>query len=95
MLSRPFDRFGDVRHRIIQSSGVENDGVMKNNKGVDVPGDPTLHALCGASGTGGLFFFGVEQGFDYIAASFVRTAADVRGNAVVFWTRRLLYPDHR
>ena len=56
---------------------VENDGVMKNNKGVNVP-DVRLSMPYMSARDREDIRFGVEQGFDYIAASFVRTAADVR-----------------
>lgn len=32
---------------------VENSGVMKNNKGVNIPGVPPVHALCEPAGPGG------------------------------------------
>lgn len=56
---------------------VENDGVMKNNKGVNVP-NVRLSMPYMSQRDRDDILFGVEQGFDYIAASFVRTAADVR-----------------
>ncbi len=56
---------------------VENDGVMKNNKGVNIP-DVRLSMPYMSQRDREDILFGVEQGFDYIAASFVRTAADVR-----------------
>ena len=56
---------------------VENDGVMKNNKGVNVP-DVRLSMPYMSQRDRDDVIFGAEQGFDYIAASFVRTAADVR-----------------
>lgn len=56
---------------------VENDGVMKNNKGVNVPG-VRLNMPYMSQRDRDDILFGVEQGFDYIAASFVRSAADVR-----------------
>jgi pyruvate kinase len=56
---------------------VENDGVMKNNKGVNVPGVQLSMPYMSARDREDILF-GVEQGFDYIAASFVRSAADVR-----------------
>lgn len=61
----------DVRCR------VENDGAMKNNKGVNVPGIRLSMPYMSQRDREDLLF-GVEQGFDFIAASFVRTAADVR-----------------
>ena len=56
---------------------VENDGTMKNNKGVNVP-NVRLSMPYMSQRDREDILFGVEQGFDYIAASFVRTAADVR-----------------
>ena len=61
----------DVRCR------VENDGAMKNNKGVNVPGIRLSMPYMSQRDREDLLF-GVEQGFDFIAASFVRTADDVR-----------------
>lgn len=56
---------------------VENDGVMKNRKGVNVPGVRLdLPYLSGKDRED--ILFGAARGFDYIAASFVRTAEDVR-----------------
>lgn len=56
---------------------VENDGVMKNNKGVNIPGVRLSMPYMSQRDREDVLF-GVEQGFDYIAASFVRSAADVR-----------------
>lgn len=56
---------------------VENDGIMKNNKGVNIPGVRLSMPYMSQRDREDLLF-GVEQGFDYIAASFVRSAADVR-----------------
>ena len=56
---------------------VENDGLMKNNKGVNVPGIRLSMPYMSQRDRDDILF-GVEQGFDFIAASFVRTAADVR-----------------
>ena len=61
----------DVRCR------VENDGAMKNNKGVNVPGVRLSMPYMSQRDREDILF-GVEQGFDFIAASFVRTADDVR-----------------
>ena len=68
----------DVRCR------VENDGAMKNNKGVNVPGIRLSMPYMSQRDREDILF-GVEQGFDFIAASFVRTADDVRGSAT--WRR--------
>ena len=56
---------------------VENDGTMKNNKGVNIPGVRLSMPYMSQRDREDILF-GVEQGFDFIAASFVRTAADVR-----------------
>ncbi len=56
---------------------VENDGIMKDKKGVNVPG-VRLNMPYMSQRDRDDILFGVEQGFDYIAASFVRSAADVR-----------------
>ena len=56
---------------------VENDGIMKNNKGVNIPGVRLSLPYMSQRDREDILF-GVEQGFDFIAASFVRTAADVR-----------------
>ena len=56
---------------------VENDGVMKDRKGVNVPGVRLSMPYISQRDRDDILF-GVEMGFDYIAASFVRSAADVR-----------------
>ena len=56
---------------------VENNGVMKNHKGVNVPGVRLNMPYMSQRDREDLLF-GVEQGFDYVAASFVRSAADIR-----------------
>ena len=56
---------------------VENDGVMKNRKGVNVP-NVRLSMPYMSQRDREDILFGIQQSFDYIAASFVRTAADVR-----------------
>lgn len=56
---------------------VENDGTMKNNKGVNIP-NVRLSMPYMSQRDKDDIRFGAEQGFDYVAASFVRTAADVR-----------------
>lgn len=50
---------------------------MKNNKGVNVPGIRLSMPYMSQRDREDILF-GVEQGFDFIAASFVRTADDVR-----------------
>ncbi len=74
---------GLVRLSVLESGGgaircrVENDGVMKSKKGVNVP-NVRLSMPYMSQRDREDILFGVEQGFDYVAASFVRTAADVR-----------------
>lgn len=66
---------------------VENNGVMKDKKGVNVP-DVRLNMPYMSQRDRDDILFGIQQGFDYIAASFVRSAADVRE------IRRLLDAEH-
>lgn len=55
---------------------VENSGIVKNHKGVNVPGvSINLPALTPKDISD--IEFGIEQGIDFIAASFVRKASDV------------------
>ncbi|RUL56420.1 pyruvate kinase [Lysinibacillus antri] len=55
---------------------VENPGVLKNKKGVNVPGvSVKLPGITEKDAQD--ILFGIEQGIDFIAASFVRTASDV------------------
>lgn len=55
---------------------VENSGIVKNHKGVNVPGVKiNLPALTDKDISD--IEFGIAQGIDYIAASFVRKASDV------------------
>ena len=56
---------------------VENGGVMKNHKGVNVPGVSLSMPYMSQQDREDILF-GMEEGFDFIAASFVRSAADVR-----------------
>ena len=56
---------------------VENDGVMKDKKGVNVPGVSLSMPYMSQRDREDILF-GICQGFDFIAASFVRSAADVR-----------------
>lgn len=56
---------------------VENDGEMKDRKGVNVPNVRLAVPYLSKRDRKDILF-GVEQGFDYIAASFVRTAEDVQ-----------------
>ena len=55
---------------------VENGGVMKNHKGVNVPGVSLSMPYMSQQDREDILF-GMEEGFDFIAASFVRSAADV------------------
>lgn len=55
---------------------VENAGVLKNKKGVNVPGvSVKLPGITEKDAQD--ILFGIEQGVDFVAASFVRTAKDV------------------
>ena len=56
---------------------VENNGIMKNNKGVNIPGVRLSMPYVSQRDREDILF-GIREGFDYIAASFVRTAADIR-----------------
>ena len=59
---------------------VENAGVLKNKKGVNVPGvSVKLPGITEKDAQD--ILFGIEQGVDFIAASFVRTAKDVLRNS--------------
>ncbi len=65
----------DVQNGIINTI-VENAGVLKNKKGVNVPGvSIKLPGITEKDAQD--ILFGIEQGVDFIAASFVRTAKDV------------------
>ena len=55
---------------------VNNDGSVSNHKGVNVPGAKLSMPYMSAKDRDDILF-GIEQGFDFIAASFVRRAADV------------------
>ena len=55
---------------------VENSGIVKNHKGVNVPGVKiNLPAITPKDISD--IEFGISQGIDFIAASFVRKASDV------------------
>ncbi|MEK4700740.1 pyruvate kinase [Solibacillus sp. FSL R7-0668] len=55
---------------------VENAGILKNKKGVNVPGvSVKLPGITEKDAAD--ILFGIDQGVDFIAASFVRTAKDV------------------
>ena len=65
----------DIETGIIHTI-VENAGVLKNKKGVNVPGvSIKLPGITEKDAQD--ILFGIEQGVDFIAASFVRTAKDV------------------
>ena len=55
---------------------VHNDGPVSNHKGINVPGTRLSMPYMSAQDKADIKF-GVEAGFDFIAASFVRNAADV------------------
>lgn len=56
---------------------VENGGPVSNHKGVNVPGADLTMPFISEQDRSDLIF-GCENGFDYIAASFTRTADDIR-----------------
>ncbi len=58
---------------------VMNDGVISNNKGVNVPGAELSMDFLSEKDKNDILF-GIKNGYDFIAASFTRTAQDV--NAV-------------
>ncbi|KQL32627.1 MULTISPECIES: pyruvate kinase [Bacillaceae] len=65
----------DVNEGII-TTFVQNAGTLKNNKGVNVPGvSVQLPGITEKDAKD--ILFGIEQGVDFIAASFVRRAKDV------------------
>lgn len=55
---------------------VHNGGAVSNNKGVNVPGTKLSMPYISAQDRSDILF-GIEQGFDFIAASFTRSAADI------------------
>ncbi len=55
---------------------VKNGGWVSNHKGVNVPGTKLSIPYMSATDRDDILF-GIEQGFDFIAASFVRSAADI------------------
>jgi pyruvate kinase len=65
----------DVKDRDICCT-VLNGGVIGNNKGINVP-DVEIHLPSITEKDIEDIIFGIENGFDFIAASFVRKAADV------------------
>ena len=56
---------------------VENGGIVKNNKGVNVPNAEIMMPFISERDRADILF-GIEENVDFIAASFVRTADDVR-----------------
>ncbi|MFU0828236.1 MAG: Pyruvate kinase [Lachnoclostridium sp.] len=55
---------------------VNNNGTISNNKGVNVPGTKLSMPFISEKDREDIIF-GLEQGFDFIAASFTRSAADI------------------
>ena len=66
---------------------VENGGVIKDRKGVNVPGVSLSMPYMSQQDKEDILF-GIEQGFDFIAASFTRSAQDIQE------VRRLLNSHH-
>ena len=56
---------------------VQNSGIVKNHKGINVPGVQTNLPGISQKDLSDILF-GIEQGIDYIAASFIRTADHVK-----------------
>lgn len=56
---------------------VKNEGMVSNHKGINVPGIHLSLPYISESDKADLLF-GIEEDVDYVAASFVRTAQDVR-----------------
>ncbi|MDK2809009.1 MAG: pyruvate kinase [Clostridiales bacterium] len=56
---------------------VQNDGVISNRKGVNVPGTKLTMEFISEKDKQDILF-GIKNGFDFIAASFTRTAKDVQ-----------------
>lgn len=55
---------------------VDNPGVIESRKGINVPGVNLTMPILSEKDSGDILF-GIEQGVDYIAASFVRNETDV------------------
>lgn len=55
---------------------VQNNGTIKDNKGVNVPGVTLSLPYISAKDKDDILF-GIEEGFDFIAASFTRSAQDI------------------
>lgn len=66
----------EVKHHNIICE-VQNDGDVSNHKGINIPG-VHLSLPYMSEGDKEDILFGIEQDFDFIAASFVRTAKDVK-----------------
>lgn len=62
----------EVRCRVV------NGGFLSNNKGVNIP-DVYVHLPALTERDIADLKFGIKMGFDYVAASFIRSADDVRG----------------
>lgn len=56
---------------------VQNDGMISNNKGVNVPGTVLSMDFISEKDKSDILF-GIKNGYDFIAASFARTAQDIR-----------------
>ncbi len=56
---------------------VENGGPVSDSKGINVPGTTVSMPYVSPKDRSDIIF-GIKQGFDFIAASFVREAADIR-----------------
>ncbi|MFA9465226.1 MAG: pyruvate kinase [Velocimicrobium sp.] len=56
---------------------VQNDGMISNNKGVNVPGAQLSMEFLSEKDKSDIVF-GIKNGYDFVAASFTRTAQDVR-----------------
>ena len=74
---------GKISLSVISTDGrdivciIENDGHISDRKGVNVPGVPLSMPYISKKDYEDLIF-GAKVGFDYVAASFVRTADDVK-----------------
>ncbi len=73
---------------------VENDGTIKTNKGVNVPGVQLSMPYMSQRDRDDILF-GVEQGFDFIAASFARSAADILEIRHLLDENHVQHQDHR
>ncbi len=84
---------GLISMKVVERTGtdvvcvVENGGTIKNRKGVNVPGTHLSMPYMSAQDREDILF-GIQEGFDFIAASFCRSAQDVME------IRRLLDENH-